>query len=140
MAVLGHHAKPRTPPSPAPKGDAVASDWYEGLAWGATDGDLEPPQTAATHQGDWEKGELEQRLAEALTRERQWVAAFSTFRDWQQSGLDGEVSRAVAKDADKWSVLVEIRVLLVKRLKQLDELEIASRAAQRLWGKVSAES
>ncbi len=138
MAVLGHHAKAKAKPAPAPQANPVDADWGGMLAWG------EPDQEAASKEPRFEADDdqvhqLEQRLAAALARERSWLAAYYEFREWQTTGCDADIMRALPDPAPIGEVMVQTRLLLLSKLKELDEMELSSRAALKIWGKVTAE-
>jgi len=128
-----------------PDGRPHLRDWLAGVVRPQIDsptlrvpGQHRPPPPTPEQVAEDRVAALEQQLAEALVRERAWIGTYAAFRSWQQSGCDADLMRAVPDPAPIGAVMVETRQLLLARLRELDELELRSRAALRLWGKVSA--
>jgi hypothetical protein len=130
-----------------PEGRPHLRDWLAGVVQQQitspmlrTPGRHRPPPPTPEQVAEDRVAALEQRLGEALVRERDWIGAYYQFREWQTAECCADLMRALPDPAPIGDVMVTTRQLLLSRLKELDALELRSRAALQLWGKVSAGS
>ena len=135
LSVLGHHRKRKPSPSPVPAPAADLADLGDLMAWGcgSFDADEDDAPLVATPAPAADLARLHHQLERVKAREQRWVTSYKKFREWfagwvPVDNFQGELWRKLGADTPGViDVSVEAREMVIKRLNELDECDLASR-------------